>query len=333
MKFMSKVKVGFVGVGGIAEVHLENVSKNSDAVIVAVCDIVEESAKKKGLQYNAASYTDLDAMLEKETLDAVFVCVPPFAHDEIEEKIVQRGIHLLVEKPLGLDLETVRRKAKVIKNSGVICGAGYCLRYLDTVAKAKEYLKDKKIAMVRGHYITSFVQTPWYREMSKSGGQLVEQSTHTLDLMRYLAGDIDNVYANMSLQVLSDIPNIDVPDVTSVNMTFTSGAVGHLDSSFTQCDHRSGVEILGKDFRVVIDGTNLTIVDRDSSITYKSKVDFYQEQDRRFIEAVIKGDPGLLLSDYEDGARTLAATLASNKSNKVGLPIKLSSLTKDKITL
>lgn len=330
---MSKVKVGFVGVGGIAGVHLENVSKNSDAVIVAVCDIVEDNAKQKGLQYNATAYTDLDVMLEKETLDAVFVCVPPFAHDEIEEKIVQRGIHLLVEKPLGLDLETVRRKAKVIKNSGVICGTGYCLRYLDTVAKAKEYLKDKKIAMVRGHYITSFVQTPWYREMSKSGGQLVEQSTHTLDLMRYLAGDIDNVYANMSLQVLSDIPNIDVPDVTSVNLTFTSGAVGHLDSSFTQCDHRSGVEILGKDFRVVIDGTNLTIVDRDSSITYKSKVDFYQEQDRRFIEAVIKGDPGLLLSDYEDGARTLAATLASNKSNKVGLPIKLSSLTKDKITL
>jgi predicted dehydrogenase len=330
---MSKVKVGFVGVGGIAGVHLENVSKNSDAVIVAVCDIVEESVKKKGLQYNAAAYTDLDTMLEKETLDAVFVCVPPFAHGGIEEKIAQRGIHLLVEKPLGLDLEEVQRKAKVIKNSGVICGVGYCLRYLDTVAKAKDYLKDKKIAMVRGHYITSFVPTPWYREMSKSGGQLVEQSTHTLDLMRYLAGDIDNVYANMSMQVLSDIPNIDIPDVTSVNMTFTSGAVGHLDSSFTQCDHRTGVEILGKDFRVVIDGTNLTIVDKDSSITYKSKVDFYREQDRRFIEAVIKGDPGLLLSDYEDGAKTLAVTLASNKSNEVGLPIKLSSLTKDKITL
>jgi predicted dehydrogenase len=328
---MSKVKVGFVGVGGIAGVHLENVSKNSDAEIVAVCDIVEESAKKKGLQYNAAAYTDLDAMLDNETLDAVFVCVPPFAHGDIEGKIAKRGIHLLVEKPLGLDLETVQKKAKVIEDSGVICGVGYCLRYLDTVAKAKDYLKDKKIAMVRGHYITSFVPTPWYREMNKSGGQLVEQSTHTLDLMRYLAGDIDNVYANMSLQVLSDIPNIDIPDVTSVNMTFTSGAVGHLDSSIIQPDHRSGVEILGKDFRVQIDGTNLTIVDKDSSITYKSKVDFYQEQDKRFIEAVIKGDPDLLLSDYEDGAKTLAASLASNKSNEVGLPIKLSSLAKDKI--
>ncbi|OAS82508.1 Gfo/Idh/MocA family protein [Metabacillus litoralis] len=330
---MSKVKVGFVGVGGIAGVHLENVSKNSHAEIVAVCDIAEESAKKKGLQYNASAYTDMDEMLEKETLDAVFVCVPPFAHGDIEEKIVKRGIHLLVEKPLGLDIETVQKKAKIIKDSGVICGVGYCLRYLDTVAKAKEYLKDKSIAMVRGHYITSFVPTPWYREMNKSGGQLVEQSTHTLDLMRYLAGEIDNVYANMSLQVLSDIPNMDIPDVTSVNVTFESGAVGHLDSSMIQFDHRSGVEILGRDFRILIDGADLSIVEKDSTITYKSKVDFYQEQDRVFIEAVMKGDPGLLLSNYEDGAKTLAVTLASNKSSEMGLPIKLSSLTEDKITL
>ncbi|QNF30817.1 Gfo/Idh/MocA family protein [Metabacillus elymi] len=330
---MSKVKVGFVGVGGIAGVHLENVSKNSHAEIVAVCDIAEESAKKKGLQYNASAYTDMDEMLEKETLDAVFVCVPPFAHGDIEEKIVKRGIHLLVEKPLGLDIETVQKKAKIIKDSGVICGVGYCLRYLDTVAKAKEYLKDKSIAMVRGHYITSFVPTPWYREMNKSGGQLVEQSTHTLDLMRYLAGEIDNVYANMSLQVLSDIPNMDIPDVTSVNVTFESGAVGHLDSSMIQFDHRSGVEILGRDFRILIDGADLLIVEKDSTITYKSKVDFYQEQDRVFIEAVMKGDPGLLLSNYEDGAKTLAVTLASNKSSEMGLPIKLSSLTEDKITL
>jgi len=330
---MSKVKIGFVGVGGIAGVHLENVSKIDHAEIVAVCDIVEENAKKKGLEFNATAYTDLDAMLENEALDAVFVCVPPFAHGEIEEKIVKRGIHLLVEKPLGLDLETVQKKAKAIKESGAICGVGYCLRYLDTVAKAKDYLKDKTIAMVRGHYITSFVPTPWYREINKSGGQLVEQSTHTLDLMRYLAGDIDQVYANMRLQVLSDIPNIDIPDVTSVNVTFESGAVGHLDSSIIQFDHRSGIEILGKDFRVVIDGTNLTIAEKDYSNTYQSKVDFYLEQDRRFIEAVMKGDAELLLSSYDDGVKTLAATLAANKSNEVGLPITLSALAGEKITL
>ena len=151
--------------------------------------------------------------------------------------------------------------------------------------------------------------------------------------MRYLAGDIDQGYANMRLQVLSDIPNIDIPDVTSVNVTFESGAVGHLDSSIIQFDHRSGIEILGKNFRVVIDGTTLTIAEKDSSNTYQSNIDFYLEQDRRFIEAVMKGDSELLLSSYEDGVKTLAATLAANKSNEVGLPITLSALAGEKITL
>lgn len=259
-------------------------------------------------------------------MDALFICVPPFAHSDMEEKAARLGIHLMVEKPVGLDMETVQKKYEVIKKSGVICATGYCLRYLDTVQKAKEYLQGKEIAMVRGHYLTSFVQTPWYREMAKSGGQLVEQSTHTVDLMRYLGGEITNVHANMGLQVTTDIPKIDIPDVTSVNFSFGNGAVGHLDSSFTQPDHRMGVELLGRDFRVVIDGVNLTIVDKDSSVTYKSKVDFYEEQDKAFISAILTNNEDLLLSSYENGLKTLAVTLGANESEQVGQPIQLNAI-------
>jgi len=322
---MEKVRVGFIGVGGIAAVHLKNISKNDQAEIVAVCDIVQENAMRVGVEYGATSYTDANEMLEKEKLDALFLCVPPFAHGDIEEKAVQLGIHILVEKPVGLDMETVQNKYEVIKKSGVICATGYCLRYLDTVAKAKEYLQDKEVAMIRGHYLTSFVQTPWYREIEKSGGQLVEQATHTLDLIRYLGGEMDKVYANMSLQLLSDIPKINIPDVTSVNFTLTNGAVGHLDCSIIQPDHRMGVELLGHNFRVVIDGVNLTIVDQDSTVTYKSKVDFYEEQDKAFIQAIVTSNENLILSNYENGLKTLSVTLAANESNKTGKAIALDS--------
>lgn len=76
-------------------------------------------------------------MLEKESVDALFLCVPPFAHGDIEEKAAQKGIHLMVEKPLGLDVDTARYKLKVIQESGILCASGYCLRYLDTVKKSK----------------------------------------------------------------------------------------------------------------------------------------------------------------------------------------------------
>ncbi|MBS4220423.1 Gfo/Idh/MocA family oxidoreductase [Bacillus sp. FJAT-49711] len=323
---MEKVKVGFVGVGGIATVHLKNVSENENAEIVAVCDINEENAKKQGEAYNATFYTDLDLMLEDEQLDALFVSVPPFAHGEIEEKAIKKGIHLLVEKPVELDLEVAKEKAKVIRDSGVINASGYCLRYLDTIQKAKEYLADKEIAMVRGQYISSFVQTPWYRIKSKSGGQLVEQATHVMDLMAYLGGGIEKVSANMSLQVMDDIENIDIPDVTSVNVTFSSGAVGHLDCSFTQPDHRMGVEVLGRDFRVELVGTSLKIVEKDHTETYDSEVDFYEVQDRAFIEAVRTNNQDLILASYEDGLKTLAVTLAANQSNQEDKVIRLSDL-------
>ncbi|KGM45969.1 Gfo/Idh/MocA family oxidoreductase [Neobacillus niacini] len=329
---MKKVRVGFVGAGGIANVHLQHISKNEMAQVTAFCDIHEKTALLKAQEYGGAAYTKVDEMLEKEPVDALFISVPPFAHGDIEEKAARKGIHLMVEKPLGLDYQKTAKKAEIIKQSGIICGVGYCLRYLDTVARAKEYLLDKKPAMVRGHYLSSFVTTPWYREWEKSGGQLVEQSTHIVDLARYLGGEIKQVYANMSLQVHSDVPNITIPDVTSMNFVYDSGAVGHIDSTFAQFDHRTGMEVMGEDFRVVIDGGNLTIIEKDSTISFKSEVDFYEEQDRMFIEAIVKGDQNLLLSSFEDGLKTLAVTLAANQSHEKGLPVKVSSITSPKIT-
>ncbi|MDC3418033.1 Gfo/Idh/MocA family protein [Aquibacillus salsiterrae] len=320
---MNKVKVGFVGVGGIAAEHLKNIAQNQDADIVAVCDIVSESATKSGAQYDCQWYTDVDEMFHNEELDALFICVPPFAHGSIEERAAELGIHLMVEKPIGLELATVQSKHEKIKQANILCATGYCLRYLDTVAEAKRYLEDKEIAMVRGHYLTSFVPTPWYREMDKSGGQLVEQATHTLDLIRYLTGEMTSVYANMSLQVSEDIPGIDIPDVTSVNFTFANGAVGHLDSTFTQPDHRMGVEILGKDFRVVVDGVEVTIVEVGRTMTYKSKVNFYEEQDKAFIQAILTNNEDLILSNYENGLKTLGVTLAANESQQTGNPVQI----------
>ena len=117
---MGKVRVGFVGAGGIANVHLQHVSKNERALVTAICDIHEETALQKVKQYGGIAYTNVDEMLEKEALDALFISVPPFAHGEIEEKAAKKGIHLMVEKPLGLDYQTVAKKAEVIKQSGII---------------------------------------------------------------------------------------------------------------------------------------------------------------------------------------------------------------------
>lgn len=320
---MGKINVGFIGVGGIAAKHLENISKNEHTSIVAVCDINPDRVREVGKQYGVPSYVNVDDMLQNESLHALFVCVPPFAHGVIEEIAASRGIHLMVEKPVGLNLPMVRVKEKAISDSGIICSTGYCLRYLDTVAKAKEYLTGKQIAMIRAHYVTKFVPTLWYRKMSLSGGQLVEQTTHTVDLIRYLAGDFRTVYTNSALNVMNDIPDIDIPDVTSVNFMMESGAVGNLSSTFIQADHQTGIEIMGRDFRVIIDGTSLHVIEKDTKVTFESEIDFYEEQDNAFIEAIRLNKKELILAPYSEAVKTLAVTLAANHSGETGQPKQL----------
>ncbi|WP_059103009.1 Gfo/Idh/MocA family protein [Shouchella shacheensis] len=321
-----QVHVGFIGAGGIAQAHLKNVAANPKAKIVAISDISPQAVEAQSEVYEASAYTDAYEMLEAEKLDAVFLSIPPFAHGTLEEDIVAKGIHLFVEKPVELDLEQAKKKWKVIEESGVLHASGYCLRYWDVVQKAKDFLQGRDVALVRGHYLTSFVETPWYRLEDKSGGQLVEQSTHILDLFRYLGGEIVEVSGHMALQVSQDIEGITIPDVTAVTTRFASGAIGQLSSTFIQSDHRMGVELMGRGFRVTLEGGTLTIVDNGEKEVFESEVDFYEVQDAAFIEAVQKKEAALILASYEEGMKTLEATLAAKQSNKEGKVVTLNHI-------
>ncbi|KZE54652.1 oxidoreductase [Brevibacillus parabrevis] len=318
------MKIGMIGVGGIGQHHLQGLLADERVKVTAVCDVNREAAMSTAERIGASGYTSWQELLMHEKLDALFVCVPPFAHEEIEEQAAAKGIHLFVEKPIGLDMHIVAKKQAAMEKAGIITSTGYCLRYLDIVQQAREYLADKQIALVRGHYLTKFVETPWWRQMGKSGGQLVEQATHTLDMMRFLAGDVEKVYAQMSLLVSQDIEGIDIPDVSAVSMVFTTGALGHLDTCFIQADHRTGVEILGKHFRVLIDGRQLTITDESGTRTSEATVDMYREQDRAFVTAIETGDTSLILSPYDSAKKTLAVTLAANESAQSGVPVMIS---------
>ena len=317
------LRIGFIGAGGIARTHLKHVGKSEVASVAAVCDIDRAAADAGATRYGARPYTDHIAMLDSERLDAVFISVPPFAHGTVERDVAERNIPLLVEKPLGLDMPSVEDTAAFIRSRGVLNGTGYCLRYWDIVQQAKAYLADRRVAMMTGYYCTRFVPTPWWREMRKSGGQLVEQTTHIVDLMRYLGGEVESVHAVMNLVCSQDIDGLDIPDVGAVNFRFANGAVGHVHTTFLQPDHRSGVEIYGRGFRVTIDGGTLTIVEKEQTVIRKSANDFYKTQDLAFLEAVRTGDRSRVLAPYDEAARTLAVTLAANESARTGQPVRL----------
>ena len=115
----TRLRVGCVGTGFIASRHLEALTRFADVEVVAVADAVRERAGATAAQYGAVAYDDGLALLAAEDLDAVWLCVPPFAHGPLESAALDRNLPFTVERPLALDLATafaiadeVRRRAR-----------------------------------------------------------------------------------------------------------------------------------------------------------------------------------------------------------------------------
>jgi predicted dehydrogenase len=256
-------------------------------------------------------------MLEEEPLDALFVCIPPFAHSDQEVLAAERGIALFVAKPVALSLETATRALAAIRQHRLLTSVGYMWRHSDLTDKARELLDGRKIGMVIGSVHVGTPGTPWWRVYDKSGGQIVEQSTHIYDLARYFAGEVAEVQGWGGARLNSAI---DFEDVTSVNLRFAGHAVGNITSTSLVRTGRYALELVGADFHLVLDyGANRMrghVVER--SIEFAAAESGYYVQVERFVRAVRDGEGGLIRSDYEDGVRTLALTLAANEAIHTG---------------
>lgn len=318
-----KVKVGFLGCGGIANAHMERLARMDDVEMVAFCDVVKEKAEGAAQRYGGRAYTDHHEMLDKEELQALFVALPPFAHTDGEIIAAEKGIHLFVEKPIALTLEKAKEIEAAIKKNGVIASVGYHFRYMDTVEEAKKFVEGKTIGMVLGYWIGGFPGVYWWRRMDMSGGQIVEQTTHIFDLARYFCGDVDEVYAAYGRKILTDIPDSDVPDVGTVTMKFKDGTVGTISNScMISQGYTVGLHLFLRDLVVEV-GWRLKIIEPNKTIERNCTVDAYWEEDRIFIDAIKKGDPSKIKSTYEDAVKSLAVSLAANKSWKEGRAVKV----------
>ncbi|MFQ6044233.1 MAG: Gfo/Idh/MocA family protein, partial [Candidatus Poribacteria bacterium] len=227
-----EVKIGFIGCGGNAGGHIRTLVNMEGVRIVATCDIVEELATRAAEQCNAQAYTNHKTMLERDDLDGIYISIPVFAHGQPELDTIERGLPFFVEKPVAINMETAKKVESAVNNSGIITCVGYQLRYTGATDIAKEILANKTISMVIGKYWSGSGRgdpSRWVRQMNKSGGQLVEQATHTIDMMRYLVGEAQEVYTMQTNRILSEI---DCPDSNVVAMRFANGALGSLTASW-----------------------------------------------------------------------------------------------------
>jgi len=312
------VRIAFIGVGGIAGNYRRSL-KQLQRPIAAVCDINAEHAVSIAAEENAIAYTNHGEMLEKEQPDVVFTCIPPGAHTTQVADAAATGAALFVAKPVAQDLETAQRARDAIGTADVVNQVGYMARYSDITAKAKELVGARKLAMGFGRFLARMgVNHPWWGKYDVSRGQMVEQTTHVFDLIRYFLGDVTNVHAYGIKGVSDSIA--DFEECTVCNMQFESGAVGNITSTCVARAHDNfATELVGDDIYLKLThDLGLRGQVGDETIDYTGTEAGYFRQVEQFIKAVEANVQALVRSSYADAVKTLAVTLAANRSLETG---------------
>ncbi len=315
-------RVGFVGVGGIASIHLDTVDQHPEATVRAVADVDSDRAEATGASYDAAVYTDGEELIASEELDALVIAVPPFAHGPYERQAAERGLDLFVEKPVGLAMEAVDETRELVERAGVLTQVGYVCRYGDITERARELLDGRAIGTINSTYWSEVPPTAWWGERAKSGGQLVEQSTHVFDLHRYLAGDVSTVVGSGTDGLLVD--GIDFQDATSVTMVHDTGCVSHVSSTCAAAEWRFEVDVVADGAQLSMDFTDhtLTGVVDGEEVTYEGRGTWYERELRAFLDAVGGSSSASLRSPYADGMETLRLTLAAQEAVDIGARVE-----------
>ncbi|MFD2611725.1 Gfo/Idh/MocA family protein [Paenibacillus gansuensis] len=322
------LRIGMAGTGWFANVHAQLLNAMDGVQVTAVCGTSRDKADLFAAKLGgAAGYADFTEMLDGETLDAVYICVPPSSHGTMEEQLIERGIPFLVEKPLDAGIEKPRRIAAMLEEKPLITSVGYHLRYRDTANRLREALKLGTVGMLSGEWMGNFVNNAWWPKQERSGGQFVEQTTHIVDLLRYTAGEVAEVYAAYAQRhVHTKYDQVSVDDVGTVVLKLRSGAVASLSNTCLLPDgvFEAGLKAYTPDglwnwsmeeLRHTATGQLTTIV--------KDQGNPYEAENAAFIQAVRTGDASLIRSDYSDALKTQEVTVAALESARSGKPVLL----------
>src|SRR5829696_5405744 len=318
------VRIAVVGAGAVAARHVRVLSGFDDARVVAVADPVVGSAERLAAACGATAYTDAEQALDDARPDAVYVCVPPFAHGGPERAGLARALPLFVEKPLAADLDTAEKLRREVEAAGVVTGTGYHWRCLDTVEHAAALLADAPARLVTGSWLDKVPPPAWWPTHRLSGGQAVEQLTHVVDLARRLVGEVDEVSATGSRHGGS--PG-DVDDVTAATLRFATGAVGTMAaSSLLAGKHRAALETVSPGGLVLVLSEQRLVVHRNGRTEVrKPTVDGHTAVDREFLDAVL-GRRESTRVPYAEACATHRVATAIARSAAAGAPFSPSAV-------
>lgn len=347
---MSRLKIAVIGAGLIGKKHIELVACNSDCELAAICD-ENSTVREIARQYNTRFYPNIEHLLAEQNLDGAIIAAPTTLHASLAITCAERGVHLLIEKPIASTLAEAEHIIQSAERYGIRVLVGHHRRHNAMVQKAQAIVSSGELgklvavsAMFTLYKPDDYFYVRWRRE--PGGGPILINLIHDLDNLRFICGEIESVYAAASMRVRE----FQVEDTAALTLQFENGALGTVLVSDTvpapwsyemttgenpvyptfpqDCYHFMGT-------RGSFAFPSMTLWQYPASVTpgwhqplLQQRIevrrnDALVSQLEHFCR-VIRGEKPIVSA--QEGARTLAATLAASESAKCAVPIVISEM-------
>ncbi len=344
----NKLKIGIVGVGNIADIHAQALIESANTELVSVYSRDKEKAHQFGEEYDISFYTDWSKFISDSDLDGVSICTPNGTHLDYGIKAAKSKKHVIVEKPIEVTLERAKELIRVCKENGVGLAVIYQNRFINSIGNLKTQLEQNIIGKVflGDAYIKWFRSQDYYDSGAwrgtielDGGGVLINQAIHTVDLLQWLIGDVETIFA----QTGRFTHEMEGEDNVVATLRFKSGAIGVIEASTSvQPAQSRRIEIHGEKGTILINGDTVKISiageqkrtndERPvkSSGTSSPLASFSFEPHKKQFEAIAENiaNKGVPPVSGEESLKSLAIVMAIYKSAKTNTIVNIDDLLK-----
>jgi UDP-N-acetyl-2-amino-2-deoxyglucuronate dehydrogenase len=232
-----KFRFGIIGAGVISAYHAQAIKAHPDGEIAAVADVVKPSLDRFVAEYGGEPTTDLDAMLRRPDIDAVCVCSPTYLHAEHAVAAMKAGKHVIVEKSMAVNLKGATRMIATAREKNVKLAVIFQKRTEEAPQRIKRAIAEGVFGrMVFGDASIKYWRNQAYYDSAdwrgtwdkEGGGASMTQGTHGIDLLLFMMGDVEKIYAWMG--TVAHV-RIEVEDVALALLKYKNGAFGRLQTA------------------------------------------------------------------------------------------------------
>ncbi|MEH7235727.1 Gfo/Idh/MocA family protein [Bacillus sp. JJ1562] len=339
----NKLKIGIVGSGSIANTHIKSIIEVPSAELVAVYSRNKETVQKLADTYNLKAYTDYEDFLKNAGIDMVAIVTPSGTHAELGIAAAKAGKHVIVEKPIDITIERTNQLIEACKQANVTLSCIFQHRFDEAIQDIKKVLNEGEFGQLNfGAARTTIYRSQEYYDSGAwrgtweldGGGALINQSIHYIDLLLYVMGPVEEVYAYTATRAHE---RIEVEDIAVATVKFKSGALGLIEGNTTAYPGFSTtLDIFGTNGSVIIENDNVKEWKFKSGLEYgnakgqthndvaspnvKNNQSFVQQY-TDVVQAILENRTPLVTG--EEAKKSLELILAIYQSAREGRPVKL----------